>query len=108
MGGAAADLEIDLDNLADDGTCTIELRFNPSDSDAEVRANGNARFASGDFQAVELDATAYGQLLGETLFADEAIRGLFDKARATTQDQDVPLRVRLSIGPTATRLHELH
>jgi hypothetical protein len=108
MGGVAADLEIGLDNHNGDGTSTVDQRLTPADSDAEVRDNGKARLASDDFPAVELDANAYGRRLGEKLFADEAIRRLFDTARATAQDRRAPLRVRLSIGPTAARLHELH
>ena len=58
-------------------------------------------------RALALDDAAYGQLLSQSLFADPAVQTLFAQARSTTQTQDVSLRLRLFIGPSAPEMHRL-
>ena len=58
-------------------------------------------------RALPLDPAAYGQLLGQSLFADPAVQTAFAQARSTAQTQEVPLRLRLFIGPSAPELHSL-
>ena len=104
---ASADLEIGL-HLYYDESYTVELRFNSPDSDADIRSRaGTVRFDFDALRSHELDPAAYGRCLAESLFADERAREVFEQARAVTQMQEVPLRLRLCIGPTASELHGL-
>jgi len=105
-----ADLEIDL-HWRDADNYSVELRFSQPESDADVRlVQGGPSFAHFDFErlrALDLDVAAYGQLLGESLFADAAVQTAFAQARSNAQALDVGLRLRLFIGPSAPKLHSL-
>jgi hypothetical protein len=57
---------------------------------------------------LEADPEAYGDSLTQGLFADPVVRSAFAQARASAEAQDLQLRLRLLIGPTAGELHGLH
>jgi hypothetical protein len=89
----------------------VELRFSQPASDAEVRpVRGNPVDVSFDRERLGqliYDWAAYGRLLGEGLFAEEAVRAAFSSARAAAASQETPLRLRLFIGASAPELHDL-
>src|SRR5690349_19452025 len=103
-----ADLEIGLHRW-DEAGYVAELRFSQPNSDADVSPErGPVSLDLEKLRAAELDQAAYGQLLTGALFGDPAVRSAFDKARVAAQSQDMPLRLRLYIGPSAPELHRLH
>jgi len=105
-----ADLEIGL-HRHDADSYRVELRFSQPESDADVRLAQRgpslARFDLDQLRELALDDAAYGQCLSDSLFADPGIRTAFAQARAAAQTQDVPLCLRLFIGPSAPELHSL-
>jgi hypothetical protein len=107
---AFADLEIGL-HRSDAECYRIELRFSQSESDADVRlVRGVPPVVQFDLERLrELasDDAAYGQLLRESIFAEPDVQRAFAQARSAAQTLDVPLRLRLFIGPSAPELHSL-
>jgi len=105
-----ADLEIGL-HRRDADSYGVELRFSQPESDADIRlvrgGMSAVRFDFNRLRALELDTAAYGQLLGESLFADPATQTAFAQAHSAAQAVDVSLRLRLFIGPSAPELHSL-
>ncbi len=104
-----ADLEISL-HRRDAESYAVEFRLNRSDSEAEVRpGQGIAELDPDSLPAVkaEMDHQAYGQELGRRLWADPAVKEAFASARKAAQALDVPLHLRLFIGPSARELHDL-
>ena len=109
-----ADLEIGL-HRHDPESYSVEMRFTPPDSDAEVRlVRGDLATAQFDLAALRelaLDPAAYGHALGQGLFGDATdseVRAAFDQARVAANSQGVPLRLRLFIGPSAPELQGLN
>ena len=105
-----ADLEIGLHRR--DAHCyAVELRFSQPESDAEVRSvRGDSSLVQFDFEQLRtllLDDAAYGQYLAESLFAPPSFRMAFAKACSTAGALEVPLRLRLFVGPNAPELHDL-
>lgn len=104
------DLELGI-HRRNGGHYGIELRFTPPQSDADIRllADGSAKFTFDPVQlrAIEHDAAAYGTYLSNALFADAGLQAGFAQARSSAQLLNVPLRIRLFIGPTAAELHAL-
>jgi len=104
-----ADFEIGL-HRRDIESYVVELRFNRPDSDADNRLTGApivARFDVAHLRELMQDDAAYGQALTGSLFADPAVQQALEKARGATQPNDMPLRLRLFIGPSAPELHAL-
>jgi hypothetical protein len=105
-----AELEISL-HRHDSGTYALEFRYSQPESDADVRlGQGKPALAEFDFAKLRsqaFDAAAYGQTLTASLFADPAVQVAFGQARASAGSLDLPLRLRLLIGPTAPELHAL-
>ncbi len=102
---AYADLELGLHRWNAD-SYAVELRFSQPESDADVQLVQTG--VPLDLETLRRlardgDVTGHGRLLGESLFADEEIREAFGNARAL----DVPLRLRLFVGPSAPELHGL-
>ncbi len=106
-----ADLEIGL-HQRDADNYDIELRFSQPESDADVRLGRGgpslARFDLEQLHALSPNDADYGQLLSRSLFADPDAQTTFAQARSVAQTLDVPLRLRLLIGPSAPKLHDLH
>src|SRR3990172_3963776 len=105
-----ADLEISL-HRHDASSYAVEFRFSQPESDADIRLGvGKPALAQFDFDALNSqshDPAAYGQTLSQSLFADPAIQTAFGQARASAQSLDVPIRLRLLVGPSAPELHRL-
>lgn len=107
---ASADLEIGLHRY-DAESYSVELRFSHPESDADVRLVRQSpalmRVNLNRLRAAGLDSRSYGKLLGEYLLGDAAIQSAFRQAYTAAQSLEVPLRVRLFIGPSAPELHHL-
>jgi hypothetical protein len=102
----AADLEIGI-HRRDGQTYAIEMRLLPPGADVEVRADSGSMQL--DLAALRgtVDDKAYGTLLGSSLLNDDIVKTTFGSARKVADDNDVELRVRLMVGPTAPELHWL-
>ncbi|MGD9316405.1 MAG: CHAT domain-containing protein, partial [Anaerolineae bacterium] len=107
---AYADLEIGL-HRRDADNYGVELRFSHPGGDADVRLTSDkptmVQFDLDRLRTLSADDDAYGQLLAEGLFVDEQMRTAFAQALSSTQALDVPLRMRLFVGPSAPELHGL-
>jgi hypothetical protein len=105
-----ADFEIGL-HRRDAENYGVELRFVHPGGDADVRLTGDrpamVQFDFVRLRELALDSEAYGQFLAESLFADSEVRTAFAQAFSSAQSLDVPLRLRLFVGPSAPELHEL-
>jgi hypothetical protein len=108
---AYADLEISL-HRRDAGAYAVDLRFSQPDSEADIRlGQGNPASANieiNELQTLSFDPGAYGQKLTQNFFSDPKLQSAFAQTRASAQSLDVPLRLRLLIGPSAPELHSLH
>jgi CHAT domain/SIR2-like domain len=107
---AFADLEIGLHHWEKD-SYSIELRFSQSQSEAEKRLVSDGPTVKIDpapFALLDPADPAYGGLLYSCLFADPAVQREFAKVRDIALGLEVPLHVRLFIGPGAASLHSLH
>lgn len=105
-----ADLELGI-HQREAGVFTVEMRFSQPGSDADIRI-GQGRPASVQFDFQSLlqkseDPSAYGAALTQSLFADKDLLAAFAQARASAQTGQTPLRIRLSIGPSAIELNSL-
>ena len=103
---ACPDFEIGL-HRQDVDSYALELRFSQPESETDIRLASLVQFDMDGLRALALDATAYGQLLSQSLFADPAVQALFAQARSQAQTQEVPLRLRLFIGSSAPEMHRL-
>jgi hypothetical protein len=107
---AYADFEIGL-HRRDAEHYGVELRFIHPGGDADVRLTSDRpvtlQFDLGRLREMALDAEEYGQFLAESLFADSDVRTAFAQALSAAQSLDVPLRLRLFIGPSAPELQDL-
>jgi hypothetical protein len=105
-----ADLEIGLHHR-DADRYSVELRFNDPESDGEVRLRARvpplAQFDLDRLRELPVDDEAYGQHLSDGLFGDSAVATAFAQARSTAEAREVPLRLRLFVGPSAPELHNL-
>ncbi|MGH8906809.1 MAG: CHAT domain-containing protein [Egibacteraceae bacterium] len=101
-----ADLEIGLHHRTGK-TWSVEFRFHHPDSVAEqVLQQGDLRVRF-DLERLErhmFDPDAYGRALTRSLFIPP-VKEAFEKARSLAQSDDLGLRVRLLIGPSAPELH---
>lgn len=106
-----ADLELGL-HRHDAESCVVDLRFSEPESDADIRISPGrlclARFDLAALSARASDALAYGRMLSDSLFAAPELRAAFARARTGAQALDIPLRLRLYIGPSVPELHQLH
>jgi hypothetical protein len=105
-----ADLEMGL-HRRDAGSYSVEFRYIQPDSEADIRmGQSSPALAQFDFEELNgliFDSPAYGQLLTRSLFGDPAVQAAFGQARASARSLDVPLRMRLLIGPSASELNGL-
>jgi len=105
-----AELEIGL-HRRDTLNYVVELRFNDPQSDTDIRLARSepalVQFDTEQLRAHMLDPESYGQLLADSLFANDVVRATFNQSRSAAQVQEVPLRIRLFIGASAPELHAL-
>ncbi|MGE5248615.1 MAG: CHAT domain-containing protein [Bacteroidota bacterium] len=105
-----ADLELAL-RRGDGAGYIVTMRFSQAGSETDIRVGQeNAMSAAFDLpalQAAAADPAAYGRLLSEDLFRDQAVLASFQKARAVAQASEAPLRVRLLLDSTAQELNTI-
>lgn len=102
-----ADMEIGL-HRREGNAYSVEFRFSRPDSDADMRlGQGTARFDFHTLLKLSANSQEYGQNLTSSLFSDPVIQTSFAQALTSAQSLDLPLRVRLFIGPSAPELHAL-
>lgn len=89
----------------------LDLRHSRSGSEVEARTEQIIRpladFDRKRFLPHLLDPRAYGRLLWACLFGDPRARDLLVRARGVAQELEVPLRLRLCVGPEMPYLHDL-
>jgi hypothetical protein len=103
-----ADLEIGL-HRREANTYAVDFRFNQPESETDIRlTQGVAKFDIEALGALPSGSPEYGRALSESLFADADVQTAFAQAFTSAQTQDVSLRLRLLIGPSAPELHSLH
>jgi len=114
------DLEIGLRRHGDQ--YAVELRCSSPDSQTEVRSGSSlVQFDCEVLRRLSDDDVGYGAYLTENLFAgwsgeqgqsravpDQSSQMVFAQARGIAQSKEVPLRLRLFVGPNAPELHNLH
>lgn len=101
------DLEVGL-HRRDGETWTVELQCTRPDEDIDVRlVRDGPRFDLDELRRYATDEVAYGQLLTASLFAVPDVKELFAMARVAAQSRELPLRMRLFIGPNASELHDI-
>jgi len=106
-----AELELGLQRR-DVDSYAVQLRFSQPDMDEDLL------LAQYDTAVVRLDVNmlrqmdptsdTYSEQLSKQLFADASVREGFLKAYTIAQSLDLPLRLRLLLNPSATKLHYLH
>ncbi len=92
------------------GSVNLRLRFQAPGNDIrrEYESRVPLRFDVDTLSIANFDGDSYGDNLGHTLFADAGTLSLFNEARAVAFHDELPLRVRLTIGANAAHLHRLH
>jgi hypothetical protein len=105
-----AELEISL-HRRDAGAYSMDFRFNQPDSDADIRLGQDKLIQTEiDFEALQNLAhnpDQYGEKLTQDFFADPGVQAAFSQALASAQSLDIPMRLRLLIGPSAPELHSV-
>jgi hypothetical protein len=108
---AYADLEISL-HRRDAGSYVVDLRFSQPDSEADIRLGQGDPTTTiieiSELRNLSFDPQAYGQKLTQNFFSDSKLQSAFAQTMASAQSLDVPLRLRLLIGPSALELHNIH
>jgi len=105
-----AELELGLRCL-EQRQYAVELRFVGARSKVEDRVEldrqNTVEINTDDLLVSQVDQVEYGQKLQACLFKNTKIRDAFRRARAQADTDRTPLRMRLSIGPTAPELRGL-
>jgi hypothetical protein len=105
-----AELEIGL-HRRESGSYAIDFRFNQPDSDADIRL-GQDKLTEADIdlealQDLVITPEQYGKKLTQDFFNQPAVLAAFTQALTSTQSLDYPLRLRVSIGTSASELHSV-
>jgi hypothetical protein len=103
-----ADLEVSLHRWYAD-TYAVELRFRYSGTDVDIPPV-RADKVQIDFESLlenSHDIAAYGRLLAKALFSNDEIKAAFLQVRVIAQQEEVPLRFRLFVAPSAPELSDL-
>jgi hypothetical protein len=105
-----AELEIGL-HRRDGSVYALDFRFGQPDSETDIRLGQDqdlqASFDLDELQNLSLDTSAYGQKLTANFFGDANVKSAFDQAQTSAQSLNLPLRLRLLIGPSAPELQSL-
>lgn len=100
------DMEITLHRV--DQNYQVELRFNRSDSEADVAPIlGEAEINLESLKALTDQREDYGKLLYEGLFSDPKVHKGFVDGCYVADGSEMAVRVRLYIAPDASELHSL-
>jgi hypothetical protein len=103
-------VELEIGAFAkDESIWTLELRSYLPKEDAERRltVTGNAPDLD-ELRRHANDDEAYGLVLTQALFGNRDVGEAFEAARAVAETRDLPLRLRLFIGPGSAALHAIH
>jgi hypothetical protein len=105
-----AELEISL-HRREAGSYSIDFRFNQPDSDADIRL-GQFILTEADIdlealQELVITPQKYGEKLTQDFFSQPGVLAAFTQALTSAQSLDCPVRLRLSIGVSASELHSL-
>ncbi len=104
-----AELEIGLHKI-ETASYQVELRFSHPGSEAELPPErGTVAFDLTELHSLQSDPEAYGAALTRGLFpeAERNVLALYGKARAAAEADDLQLRLRLFIAPSAAELQAL-
>ena len=108
MSQNAVELEIGLHRNADGQTWTVEMRCSLPKEDFDIRLVCPTPGANvGRLRDLVVNDEAYGRLVTDALFGHADLLQQFSEALTAAHVQNLPLRVRLFIGPTAADLHDL-
>jgi hypothetical protein len=104
-----AELEIGF-NRRESSAYAVEFRFSQPGSEVDVQPiEGQVGL---DLQNIQFmpgeEAAEYGRRLTDMVFLDPDVRSAFLQARSSAHAQELPLRLRLVIGPNAPELHNVH
>jgi CHAT domain/SIR2-like domain len=99
----AADLEIVLAWRSDQSCFELSIAFDdPNDTGDRRKIWPEPITIDTDgLRKLRHDAAAYGRALTDQLFTDEELRDFYRRAKSWAQQENLPLRVRLSIDPDA-------
>lgn len=104
------EFEIGLNHRGTEGY-TVDLRFSHPDSEETRWLQGEQAILCPDFlqklREYELDPFAYGKVLSDELFQESALKTEFTQAIASTESQNMTMRIRLLLGPGAAELHSI-
>lgn len=100
-----ADFELGL-HRREENTYSMEIRYSEPGSDTDIRTAPTVVL---DVVRLRSDTNnpAFGINLAKCLFSDTTVKEIFAQARAKASSQNMPLRLRLYIGPTAAELHSI-
>jgi hypothetical protein len=99
------EIEIGLHRV-EPGVCDVEVRVTDPGSQAEISpARGRAAISPEELRLSAQNATEYGELLTDRLFASPEVRSLFLTSRSAMERSGYNIRLRLLIGPTAPELN---
>lgn len=105
-----AELEISLHRQGS-GSYAVEFRYSQPESDADIRLGQDKLIQVNiDLEALQNMAHSpeqYGEQLTQQFFADPGVQTAFTQALSSAQSMDVPLRLRLMIGPGAPELYSV-
>ncbi len=105
-----AELEISLHRQGT-GSYAVDFRYSQPESDADIRlGQDNLIQANIDLEALQNLAhnpEQYGEQLTQQFFADPGVQTAFAQALSSAQSLDIPLRLRLMIGPGASELNSV-
>ena len=104
-----ADLELSL-HRREEGAYTVEFRYTHPGSDTDTgfgqgsTIQANIDPTAKDYFPKVLEPAKYGRKLTDDLFSSSDLKTVFENAIVSAQTQNLPLRVRLWIGPENERL----
>lgn len=103
-----ASFEIEITLHRADPHYEVEVRFDRSDSEADVAPiRGVAELNLEALIALNDERAEYGKLLYEGLFSTPRIRQRFELGCALADGSDMPVRLRLYVAPDVPELHAL-
>jgi hypothetical protein len=104
---ASIDLVIEVGARDADGSYPIFSHWRGLRDITQPHVMAKARFDFAKLASAETGADAYGQLLTDGLFQDEAARDNYKEARKAAEDFKADLRFRIAIDSKAVELHAL-
>ena len=105
---SSGEFEIEIALHAQQKKYEIDLRFDRSDSDADIAPIlGQSELDLEKLRALSDDQVEFGKVLYQELFADSKVRGGFENGCAVADASEMPVRARLLIDQSAPELHPL-